>query len=227
MAAVLDALALSAGAAAALNPCGVGLLPTYLAFLLDRPPPRAWPTAALEGTAAGAAMTLGLLIPFALLAATFGSVAGWIGPHLSTIGALLGLAVAAWGALLLAGRDRFALFVPVRAPALTSRGPLALVAYGVVFALVSLGCTFPVFLSLLLQATTAGGAAAGASVVLVYALGMGAVATALAVAARLAHAAARRLAARAAALSHRLAGAVMVLSGLFVAAYFLFGLALG
>ena len=63
-----------------------------------------------------------------------------------------------------------------------------------------------------------------ASVVLVYALGIGVVATALAVARRAPHTAARRLAARAAASSGRRTKAMVRLWGLFVAAYLVLGL---
>jgi cytochrome c biogenesis protein CcdA len=226
VATVVDALALAAGAAAAFNPCGIGLLPSYLAFLLDRPPPSSWPAAMLEGLGAGVAMTVGLLVPFGLLAATFGAVAGWVGPHLSTVGAILGLLVAAWGALLIVRPERAALSLalPVNVPRV--RGRLGILVYGIVFALVSLGCTFPIFLSLMLQATTAGGALGGGVVVLLYGLGMGAVVTVLAIVARVAATAARRFTARAAAVAHRVAGVVVLLSGLFVAAYFAPGLPL-
>ncbi len=225
LAAILDGLALAAGAAAAFNPCGVGLVPSYLAFVIDRPPPAAWTKALLEGLASGIAMTVGLLIPFSLLALTFGTVAGWLGPHLGTIGTVLGVLLAAWGALLVAR--------PETSPALSlslrpgrARGPYGLVLYGSLFALVSLGCTFPIFLSLLLQATTAGGATGGVVVVGLYGMGMGAVVTVLAIAARSAASFARRLTARAARVAHRLAGVVVLLSGLFVAAYFSSGLTL-
>ncbi len=226
MAGVVDALALGAGAAAAFNPCGVGLLPTYLAFLLERPAPAAWPAAAIEGLWAGLAMTVGLLVPFGIVAATFGAVAGWLGPHLSTIGTLLGALLAVWGLYLLVrpGAGGFTVHLPWDVSRV--RGRVGVMVYGAVFALVSLGCTFPIFLSLLLQATTAGGGAAGAGVVALYAVGMGLVVTTLAVAARTAASAARRFTARAAALSPRLAALVVLASGLFVTAYFTLGVAL-
>lgn len=226
MAAMVDALAVGAGAVAAFNPCGVGLLPTYLAFLLEHPAPAAWPAAARQGLQAGGAMTVGLLAPFTLLALTFGAVAGWVGPHLNALGAGLGLALALWGAVLVLRPGAAGLSLHMPLPRTEQRGTVGMLAYGIVFGLVSLGCTFPIFLSLLVQATTAGGAVGGALTVLLYALGMGAVVTALAVAARTAAAAARRFTLRAAALAPRLAGAVALLSGLFVAAYFQFGLVL-
>lgn len=221
---VLDALALSAGAAAAVNPCGVGLLPTYLAFLLGRPAPEAWPLAAGEGLVAGLAMTVGLLVPFALLAATFGAVAGWLGPRLPALGAGLGVAVALWGVALLVAPEAAQVRLAVPVLRTGGRGVLGVVAYGAVFGLASLGCTFPVFLSLLLQSGAAGGALAGAGVVLVYALGMGLVVTALAVLARTAATTARRLTARAASLSPRLVGLVVLASGAFVVLYWTTGL---
>ncbi|MCL6595578.1 MAG: hypothetical protein K6V73_05125 [Firmicutes bacterium] len=224
--AAADALALATGAAAAFNPCGVGLLPGYLAFLLGRPAPGRWPLALAEGLGAGAAMTVGILAPFALVALTFGAVAGWLGPRLPLLGSLLGAAFALWGLILLVGAGRAAPVLPIHAPQGGGRGLWGAAVYGTLFALGSLGCTFPLFLSLLLQAAAAGGPLGGARAVALYALGMGAVVTLLAVAARIALVTARRLTARAAALSPRLTGAVVLASGLAVLAYYRYGLVL-
>lgn len=226
MALVVDTLALGAGVAAAFNPCGVALLPSYLAFLLGRPAAGAWPTATAQGLAAGVLMTAGLLVPFGVIALMFGAVAGWLGPHLSSIGLLLGAAVALWGLATLVWPNRMQLALPLPHAGTGARGVAGVFAYGTVFGLASVSCAFPVFLALLVQATTAGGAMAGIGLVLLYALGMGAVITGLSVLARTATEAARHVTHRAAALSGRLSGAIILLSGVAVVLYWSVGLPL-
>ncbi len=68
---------------------------------------------------------------------------------------------------------RLSFTLPIRAPAL--RGPVSLFLYGIAYALVSLGCTFPIFLIVVSGAILTQGVAQGLLVFLVYSLGMGTV----------------------------------------------------
>jgi cytochrome c-type biogenesis protein len=217
----LIALAVAAGAAAATNPCGVGLLPGYVVVLVAAGARRpAWRLAA-EGLAVGAGMTLGLVALYLAVAAAFGAVAGVLGARLPAAGLAAAGLTAAWGAAILWRPDTFLLHLPLPAGTAGGRGAAGAVAYGAVYGLASLGCTFPLFFSLVVQAGAAGTAPAGVLVVLAYALGMGAVVTALAVAARLARSVADGWVRRAARLSSAITGLVVLGSGLFVAAYWL------
>lgn len=178
--------------------------------------------AALEGMGVGAVMTAGLLVLHGTVAATLGVVAGTPGPGLPAAGVGLGLLLAAWGAAILVQPQRFwvSLPVPHLKDPLRLRGWGGAALYGVVFGLASLGCTFPLFAVLLFQ-DAASGSAGGGGVVLTYAAGMGAVLMGLAVAARLARSAVERWLRWAGAVAARLAGAMLLLSGAFVAACWL------
>ncbi len=216
MSVLLVALALSSGAAATFNPCGVGLLPSYVAVLAGAPGAHSWPDALAEGATVGVGMTGGLLVLYLPIAAAFGALAAWLGPRLPLLGAGIGVLVALWGIGILVRPDR--LLLQVHLPQGRAGGA---VAYGVAFGLGSLGCTFPLFISLLVQASAAGSALGAAVVIVAYAVGMGVTLTALGVASRLAGEGLARLLRSAAGALPRLSGAIVALSGLFVVAYWL------
>lgn len=222
---ILVTLALGTGMAAAFNPCGIGLLPSYVGFLLSSDSPRSWLSAFPEGLRVGAPMTLGLITVFGIVAAAFSVVAGWLGPHLEVVGVAIGAALSVWGGLMLWAPHRFARSPHIPYPAAAGgRGILGAYVYGVVFSLASLGCTFPLFLSLVLQATASGSAASAVRIVLAYGLGMGVSVTALAVLARLAKRVAVGIAVRAAPLLARWMGAFVLASGMLLLGYWLYGI---
>jgi cytochrome c-type biogenesis protein len=216
------ALAWATGMAAAFNPCGIGLLPAYVGFLLGRSAPRGWWPAARDGLLVGVAMTAGLLAVFSLVAALFSAVAAALGSTLRPLGMGVGAALALWGLLLLYNPSRFA-WVPVipvpQTPSL--RGLAGAVVYGVVFAVASLGCAFPLFLAMLAQASLAGGAFAAALAVAAYALGMGVVLSLVAVVSRLARGAAQRWSLAGARIMGRFLGLPVLASGVLLLWYWL------
>jgi len=219
MTGLLVGLAVLSGAAATFNPCGIGLLPSYVAVLVGAPQARHASAAVGQGAAVGAGMTLGLLLLYVPVAAAFGAVAAWLGARLPLLGTVVGVLIALWGAGILIWPDRLLLHVGLALPARASVG--GSVAYGLAFGLGSLGCTFPLFISLLVQATATGSMLGGAAVVAAYAAGMGVVITAIAIASRLAGAGLSRFLQGAAAAVPRFCGAVVALSGLFVVVYWL------
>lgn len=172
------AFAASAGMLAAFNPCGFALLPGYLAMFLGQQPAKG----GVVGRAllVGAAVTLGFVVVFGALGVAITALSFSLGPWLSVVTLVAGLALLVIGALLLAGKD-----VSVRLPRaqLTVTGSAAgMVAYGVVYATVSLSCTLPVFIAAVVSVFSATGSTAldGALAALAYALGMGLVMVTLA-----------------------------------------------
>jgi cytochrome c-type biogenesis protein len=150
MNAVPVSVALVAGGLAVINPCGFPLLPAFLSFYLgadDNELPRA-PSRILQGLLVGALVSAGFLGLFAVasLPVSFGvalvaRAVPWAG--LAT-GALLALA----GLLALSGR-RIGLPLHVHIPVRKERRLGAMLLFGVGYGAASLGCTLPLFLTLI------------------------------------------------------------------------------
>src|SRR5262245_27757192 len=173
MNAVPVSVALVAGGLAVFNPCGFPLLPAFLGFYLgadEERLPRA-PTRIMQGLLVGGLVATGFVGFFALvgLPVSFGvalvaRAVPWAG--LAT-GALLALA----GTVALAGR-RVALPVRLKVPVRRERRLGAMLLFGVGYGAASLGCTLPLFLTLIAAAsgpdklTVFGAYAVGAAVVL-------------------------------------------------------------
>lgn len=221
MTGLLIALALTAGAVAAFNPCGAALFPSYLALLFEG---RSGGRPIASGLAAGLLMTLGFITVFGLaglLVASLSQVLFHLAPFVSLA---VGVMVLVLGVL--------ALFEKVRVPVFESfllreeRGHRSLAGrvyfYGIAYAFCSLSCALPVFLAIAVQAASRGFTIAMATF-LMYALGMGAVITAASI---------LTFVARGWVQSHilgirpyltRLMGLVLTVSGLYLLWYWLLG----
>ncbi len=172
------------GMVATVNPCGFALLPVYLTTLPGST--RAEPGGPLSrvprAVAAGLAATAGFLAVFgivgALVSAGISAIMAWV-PEL---GIAVGAVLVVVGGLTACGRH-----VGLRLPSATrprGRGTKlpSMVGFGVSYASASLGCSLPVFLAGVAGVFTRSGMGAGMGAFVAYALGMGAVLTALAVA---------------------------------------------
>lgn len=176
--------AFTLGLAAALNPCGVPMLPAYLALFTGTTAatgPRASPGTAriTRGLLAGAGVSAGFVTVFGLLGLLIEGgtrmATGW----LPWIMAAVGLAMAAAGVATLLGRPP-ALLLP--APRLRAgRSALAMAGYGVAYAAGSLSCSLPLFLTAVAGSFTGQSFTAGLTTYLAYALGMALFVTAAAV----------------------------------------------
>ena len=211
------ALAVSAGAIAAFNPCGFAMLPAYLALFLGEPAGRR--AAVGRALGVGAAVTVGFVLVFGIAGMLITLLSLSLGDWLSVVTAASGLLLMIAGVYLLTGRE-LALNLP-RARLTVDGSPRGMVAYGVIYATVSLSCTLPVFLAAVVSAfTVSGGSAAVGVVALVgYALGMGAMLSVLAlVTALLGSGVSGRLRAFAPQVK-RISGVFLVLAGAYVAWY--------
>jgi cytochrome c biogenesis protein CcdA len=172
------AFAASAGMLAAFNPCGFALLPTYLALFLGSPGSTS--SATRRALVVGGAVTIGFVAVFGAVGAGLVLLSLTLGAWLSyvTIGA--GIVLVGVGGWLLAGRE-LTVRLP-RARLVVSGSVPGMVAYGVVYATVSLSCTLPVFLAAVVYVFAAPGSSPvrGATAAVSYAAGMGLVLTSLA-----------------------------------------------
>jgi len=201
------ALAFSAGAIAAFNPCGFALLPTWAAYLVaGEGGAQDLLSRLLHALRAGVVATLAFLIVFGLAGFAFSLGFAALGRYLAFAGLAIGLVLAWLGALLLVNGHAPGLNLGAR----TGRGTdvRAVFGFGVAYALGSLSCVLPVFvLTLGIAAgepfwTRVGGFVG-------FALGMGTVLTLIAIAAALTGEGAQKVPA-ALRIVPRLAGAVVV-----------------
>ncbi len=222
----LLALALAAGAVAAVNPCGFALLPAYVTLAVTGGAPgdgAAVPRGAAVARALRftAGMTVGFVVVFALAALALGAAAAVVVPVLPYVTVVVGAVLVVVGVRLLAGRELRGLptlqLPGVRRLARGS-GALGHAAYGVTFALASLSCTIGPFLSVWATALR-GGPAAVLGAFVVYAVGMGAVVGVLALSVALAQDQVARGLRRLAPVLPRVAGALVLLAGAYVGWY--------
>jgi cytochrome c-type biogenesis protein len=211
--------AFGAGMLAAFNPCGFGLVPAYLGLHLGR--------GRLLGAARfGIVVSLTIVLLFAAgglaLAAVGETVARWfpwiglvvaglmigLGAHVLTGGAFPGGA----GLASVAGR----LGRTASAP-----GAAGAAAFGLAFALTSLGCTLPLFLSVLGASLTTASPLAALAAVTLFGLGLSAVLVGLGLAAALLGTAALSWARGAGRLVEVAAAALLLLGGAYAAYYWL------
>lgn len=178
--------AVVAGMVAAVNPCGFALLPGYLGYYLgDRRDVGGW---RLTGRAVAVSGTMSA--SFALLFGLAGIVAGLAASALAAslpwVGAAVGVSLILLGGMLAAGRDVSISLAPRAAQRLgaatRSRGLGGYAAYGLAYGLASLGCTLPVFLSVVGTSLQLHGLADAAGHFVLFGIGMGIVITVLTVA---------------------------------------------
>jgi cytochrome c-type biogenesis protein len=212
-------LAVAAGVLAAVNPCGFALLPAYLSLLVVADEPSARGVAVGRALALTAAMTAGFVAVFSAFGLVLAPTATLVQRHLPWFTIGFGLLLAALGGWLVAGRKAPTLpWTVSRAPALTRSLP-SMALFGAAYALASLSCTIGPFLAIVVSSLRAGSTLAGLGLFVAYAVGMGLAVGTLALAVALTRASlVRRLRAAAAGLS-RAAGALLLITGGYVAYY--------
>ncbi len=215
----MTALAFTAGLLGAVNPCGFALLPAYLSVLVaaDRTPPgdaRAVAAAVGRALRCTVALTAGYVAVFGAFGLLLTPVAGWLQPRLPWTTVVLGAGLAAAGAWLLAGRSLPAPGRGLPAPRLTG-STASTVLFGMAYAVASLGCAAGPFLAIVVSALRGGSPLP----FLAYAAGMGLVVGVTATAVALVRVSAVARLRQAAAVVPRLGGAVLLVTGAYVAWY--------
>ncbi|MDO8108027.1 cytochrome c biogenesis CcdA family protein [Isoptericola sp. b441] len=171
--------AFSLGLVAAVNPCGLPMLPAYLA-LFTGGANGGYGARVARSLLAGGGVTAGFVVVFGAVGVLVSSGVRLVGPWLPWVMVLLAAGMLVGGVLTLAGRaPSLRLPLPGFRP---SRSAAAMLAYGVAYALGSLSCSLPLFLAAVGSSFTGGGAWAGSATFLAYALGMGLFITAASVA---------------------------------------------
>ncbi len=209
-------LAFAAGMIAAFNPCGFAMLPAYLTLVIQRE--GGGQLAAVgRARAATGAMALGFLAVFGSFGLLTVSLASTVQRYLPYVTLTVGLALAALGVWLLAGRNLPGVnWHPGARWAPTARVG-SMFGYGVGYAIASLSCTIGPFLAVTGSALRSGSALDGVLAYAAYAAGIALVVAVLAVAVALASAAVIDRMRRVLPYVNRISGAVLLLVGLYVA----------
>lgn len=161
------------GLVASINPCGFVLLPTYLMYFLG--------VSAIDGQMQKAPISKALLVGtmvstgFLVVFFAIGAVTQfWTQTLLEN--AKYATAVIGIGFVVLGTAMLFGYKLPIATPAVNtgerSRTVRSMFLYGVAYAVASLGCTLPLFMSTLFQTGESKGYWAGVANVVMYALGM-------------------------------------------------------
>ncbi len=211
------AVAVAAGMAASVNPCGFVLLPAYLAMFVgdDQPSHGA---AVVRALRVSGALTAGFVATFALFGVLITPVAISIERYLPWVTIVIGLGLVGLGAVLAAGGH-----FTVRFPRLSARGGGrglgSMFWFGVSYAVASLSCTIGPFLAVTSSTFTSRSVASGVATFVAYGLGMGVVIAALTVGVALAQDGLAVTLRRALPYVSRASGVLLVAAGAYVAWY--------
>lgn len=216
------AFALAAGTLAAVNPCGFAMLPAYLSlFVVGADKEARHSTLASVGRAltATGSMTLGFVAVFGVFGLALTPVASTVQRWLPIVTVVIGVLLVVLGLMLLTGRT-----VTVHVPFLRlSRdpvsSPIAMMLYGVSYAVASLGCTIGPFLVVTATTFRAGDTATGVAAYVTYAVGMGLVVGVLAIGAALMTQSAAGTVRSLMPYLSRLSGALLIIVGAYVGWY--------
>ncbi|WP_336649117.1 cytochrome c biogenesis CcdA family protein [Microbacterium sp. MMO-10] len=197
-----------------LNPCGFPLLPIYLTVFVETVD-RRWGSRSLGALRAGAALTIGFLAVFAVAAAVIASLHGLIEATAPWIMLAVSAGIIVFGGWGLAGRT----FSIRSAPRFrTGRAFLAMIGFGIAYAIGSLSCTLPVFVAAVSGALATSSTLGIAATVTAYGLGMGLFAVVAALVVSWADAAALRVLRPIASFIPRVAGGLCILIGVYLLA---------
>jgi cytochrome c-type biogenesis protein len=215
------ALALTAGMAATVNPCGFALLPAYLSAFVgldDDAPDRSAASSIIKALKVAAVLTAGFVTVFGLFGAVLTKVFDGIEEYLPWATIVIGIGLVGLGGYLLTGRQ-----LVISIPKLNRGGAdgtlVSMYLFGVSYAVASLSCTIAPFLAVTTTTFRNESYLSGVMVFVVYGLGMGVVVGVLTLAVALAR---DGVVGRFRALlpkMNRIAGALLVIAGAYVAYY--------
>lgn len=213
-------LSFTMGLLAAVNPCGFVLLPTYLLYFLgmENLRPGAERTSIRRALAVALSVSAGFLSVFIVI----GAIAKWATDsfldHADYVSLVIGLALVVLGVAMLFGYR-----LPFTTPKLDvqrhDRSVLSMFVFGIAYAVASLGCTIGPFMSTVLGAVSTRGVLSGAAAIGLYGLGMALLVTALTVTLALANTALLKLLRKGMEWFEYVAGAFVLLTGLYLTYY--------
>lgn len=213
------AYAFSAGLVATVNPCGFPMLPAYLSYFIGSDDAEADPRGRVpRALGAAGAVSLGFLAVFSVLGIPINAGLSSLYGAMPWLTLVVGTALVALGVAMLSGR-RLKVALPRLDRGGTNRRFGSMVLFGASYAIASLSCTLPIFLSVVANTAERANAASGALAFVAYAAGMSVVLTVLTLALALARESMVRRLRRALRYADRVAGVLLVAVGIYLLYY--------
>lgn len=209
------------GLVAAVNPCAFVLLPTYLAFFLgsEAARPGDQRSTVRRALLVSASVSAGFMAVFVTIGLLSEYVTRWIEDNAKYFTLVIGVVFVVVGAVMLTGRK-----LPFSTPRLKfdragrSVGTMAL--YGVAYAVTSISCTLPLFITTMVGNGRRDGFGSGVMHVVAYGAGMALIVTALTVALAVANTSLLGTLRRGSRHVDKVAAGLVTLSGLYLVYYF-------
>ncbi len=170
------------GIVTAINPCGFAMLPTWLGYFLGRDSAdgEARPEQVLRGLSVSLTLTAAFVMVFGALGLAVNTVVSEeaVATRTPWVTVVLGVAFVPYGLLQLTGRQvRVPHFNPRRGP--SNREISSVLGFGASYAVVSVGCSAPIFFLHVADSFSRDGIVDGIATYLAFAAGMAAVVTSL------------------------------------------------
>jgi cytochrome c-type biogenesis protein len=220
------AVSFTTGLLAAVNPCGFVLLPTYLLYFLGMEnlrPGGSERASIRRALLVSLAVSAGFLLVFAVIGAVTKWSTDWFVVKAPWISLFIGIGLVALGIAML-----FGFRLPFTTPKLDigqrDRTIRSMFVFGVAYAVASIGCTIPTFMSNVLGAVSAEGIGPGLLAFFWYSLGMALIVTGLTVTLALANVAMLRVLRRSLSVFEYIAGIFVLLTGLYLTWYWYHGI---
>jgi cytochrome c-type biogenesis protein len=212
--------ALTSGALAAFNPCGFAMLPAYLASFVGgtSAEPRSLPVRLLQAARVGAAVSAGFVVVFGVIGIVLEPFTGSINSAAPWITSVIGVLLVIMGVAMLLGNQ-----LKVNVPRLqfdaSKKNTKSMFLYGVSYAVVSLGCTLPVFAIQVASGLRRDGIVSGLLRYVAYAGGMGLVVVSLTVAVAFAQQGFVRGMRKVLPYVNKISAVLLIIAGLYFAYY--------
>lgn len=223
------AFAFAAGLVATINPCGFAMLPAYLSYFMGTADTGGATGGSGAGRGSGRAVGRGLLIG-TVVSAGFFLVFGVTGAlvtvgirsvidYIPWVALAIGVLLALLGAAMLFLGFEIRASVPRIGRGAADRGTGSMFLFGISYALASLSCGLPVFLTVVSSATATRDFLSGFATFLAYGAGMSMLLVVLTLALALAKAALVRRLRRLLPYVNRVSGAVLLVAGVYITGF--------
>ncbi|MGH9053267.1 MAG: cytochrome c biogenesis CcdA family protein [Acidimicrobiia bacterium] len=218
------ALAFAAGLVSTVNPCGFAMLPAYLSYFLglDEPGEAGGRATVARALVVGGIVSAGFLVVFGVVGALVTVGLRWVITLVPWAALLIGAGLVLLGLAMLAGYQPVARLPKVRGGARSSA-----FLFGVAYAVASLSCTLPIFLTVVAGTITQVDFLSGLVTFLVYGLGMSLVLVSVTLALAMGKRTLVGWLRRSARYLNRVAGSILVVAGAYIVFFWVTNLSRG